>query len=235
MKTKAKIIKPAKKPKIEKSVQKPAAKPKRGPGSGKPNIHMKAKAAGVDHRVPDGLKPEKIEMLINPDLIEAMESGLGRPTNLTPDLGSRVCTLLAQRIPLSEICEMEGTPSERSIFRWLAAPGDGPNGALYEAFRQSFTRALELRAHTRVFAIEEINARMTTPGHVKGPLDANTARVATDIQRVLMEVENRSRFGKHVTIGGDKKNPIEVRNSKALSDAELLAIASGAQIDNAED
>lgn len=216
MKTTAKK-KPAPKPAPRKAAKK---------GKGKPNIHMKAKALGIDTAAPEVRKPV-VEMLIDPDW--SHEPTGGAPTSLTPELGGRVCSLIAQRVPLQAIERLVGMPTEKTIYRWLAAAGgDAPNGALYDAFRQSFTRAKELRAETRSEAIQFYIENMTSrdiPAAER--LDPQTVRVAIEGQRVLMEIENRSKYGKQVKLVGDASQPIGVVQSHALSDADLLAIAHG--------
>lgn len=216
---------------------KPIAPKKRAKGKGKPNVHTKAKATGLDTSAKDQAAViPPIVMEIDPQVLASLEER-GRPTQLTPELGSRVCTAFARGDTLEEIGNMEGMPGERTIWTWLAAGSGGPNGPLYDAFRHSFTRAKELRAHTRAGKIESY-IRRATPTKAErdagtvDPLDANAARFAVDAQRVLMEIENRAAYGKQVTIKGDPKAPLELRTRHDYSDEELLEIAAGKTIDN---
>ncbi len=205
-----------------------AKKPKKGPGSGKPNIHMKAKALGIDPKIPNGDKPT-VKMEIRADVLHPSETKIGRPTTLTPELGSRYCTLIAQRYSPEDIEKLDGMPTVKTLYRWLAHSYDGKEGPLFEAFNQAYTRARELRAATRLDEINKIYSRMADKNTEKeDKLDANTGRVAVEIQRVLMELEDRAKYGRHVKVGFDPKNPLVVkRTAKDLSEEELLAIASG--------
>lgn len=210
----------------------PAARPKKGPGSGKPNHHTKAKALGLDLSAKPA-KPESIPpvvMEIDPDLVLALQSR-GAPTKLTPELGTRVVTCYARGDTMEELSKHEGMPEWRTIYTWLASPSSGVNGPLYDAFRQAFTRARELRAHTRLGKIEEALRRSSSTKAERDagldPLDPQAARVLIDGQRILMELENRGVYGKQLTVKGDKDNPLVVRSTKQLSRAELEAIARG--------
>lgn len=225
--TKKRTAKPAKLH-YAKANQPKRAKPK---AKGKPTIHQRAKAAGIDTSVPEARKPL---IVIDHDWDPEADETPGRPTMLTPELGGRVCSLIAQRVPLLAIEKLQGMPSERTIYRWLAADAEGERGKLYDAFRQAFTRARELRAETRAEAIEYYVHMMTDPDTPAAQrLDSGVVRVAIEAQRVLMEIENRARYGKQVKVVGDPRQPIGVVQSKALSDAELLAIATGG-MDEAE-
>jgi hypothetical protein len=224
-------MKTAKKPAPKKRAAAKPIKPKKGPGSGKPNFHARAKAHGADlsakPKDPETVPP--VIMEIDPDVVAAMSHG--RPTKLTPDLGSRICTLYARGEHMEEIASHEGMPDWSTIYAWLAAPSTGVNGKLYDAFRQTFTRARELRAHTRLGKIEEYIRRTTSTKAQRDAgldaLDPTAARVGMEGQRILMELENRGAYGKQLTLKGDKDNPLELRTAKQLTREELMAIANG--------
>lgn len=212
--------------------QVPAERPKRGKGSGKPNRAMRAKAAGIDtHLTPE---PGEEPIVIVLDHEGTIEPALGRPTALTPDLGGRICSLVAQGYSFEEIEDVEGMPTERTIFRWMAASGEGPNGKLYDAFRHSLARARTLRAAARASRLERLSRRLTAPKPGELPLDAASARVAKEIHEFLMSVEDPGQFGKKLMLQGDKAKPLIVENRHSLSDAMLEAIAQGKDIDSAE-
>jgi hypothetical protein len=217
---------------------KPApAKPKRGKGSGKPNFHTRAKQHGVDISAKNPEVPE-VRMEVDADLVAALEGARGRPVSLTAELGSRIVTCYARGDTMEELASHEGMPAWQTIYTWLATKGEGEKAKLYNAFREAFTRAKELRAHTRIGKIEELVRRTSTTkaqrdnGEVDA-IDPTSARVAIEGHRILMELENRGAYGKQLTLKGDKDNPLQVRTAKELTREELLAIAQGG-LENAE-
>jgi hypothetical protein len=223
-------MKTAKKPAPKKRA---AAKPIKAKAKSKPNIHQRAKAAGINPQLPDAPKPEVV-FRIDPDIIEALELATGRPTILTAELGSRVCSLVAQRHSLKAIEQMEGLPSENTIYRWLGSDAEGPRARLYAAFRETFARARALRAQTRIEALVEYERRLTdTRVPDSERLDAQIVRAAKELQETLMACEDPGTFGKSLTLKGSKGAPIEVRNAKQLTREELMAIANGG-LDGAE-
>ena len=42
----------------------------------------------------------------------------GRPTLYTEELASRICDLVAERVPVVEICAMDDMPSKDTLYRW---------------------------------------------------------------------------------------------------------------------
>lgn len=243
MKKTAKAAKPiARSRKVATPAKGPTRKPKAAKPTGKGNNHTKAKELGLDLSAKPiaGSKPVVVTMEIDPSLVNTEEAQLGRPSVLTPDLGSRVCTLYAAGDSLQFIEGLDGMPTERTVYRWLAAPNAGANGALYEAFRLTFARAKTLRSHTRLGKIEAVLTRVAatreqiSSGQVE-PIHHAAARVVIDGQSALMALENRTDYGKHITVAGDPKAPLVQRKRFDLSEEELLAIAAGRQVDNADE
>jgi hypothetical protein len=204
-------------------------RPKKGPGSGKPNIHMKAKALAIDTTLPV-TEEASVELYIDPEVVDELEIKLGRPTMLTPDLGIRVCTLIAQGNSLEAIEKLgDGLPCERTVYRWLAANKEGGNARLYAAFRHAFVRARELRADTRPEEVAKLLARLTDPDTLPAmKIDAQTARVAADIHAVLQKMEAPQVYDrKRLELTGKGGGPVVVKKSTELSDAELMLLAAG--------
>lgn len=219
---------------------KPGTRPTKGKGSGKPNYHQRAQALGIDRHLPDAPMPE-IEFIIDPDLVEELEKCRGRPTVLTSELGSRICSLVAQRKSLMEIEEMgDGLPSEATVYRWLAADPNrgGAKGKLYGSFQVAFARARELRAKTRSEAIHNYERKLTDMSiPAANRLDPQIVRVAVELQRVLMEVEDPMTYSRRLALQGGGKGapPIVVAPGKLeMSREELEAIARGGLDDQDE-
>lgn len=210
---------------------KPAAKPKRklkNPGSGKPNAMMKAKAIKPKLEAKPTAQEQVAAMkaLYRDAPDQDMDRRPGRPTMFTPELGSRICRLLADGTPALAIWLMEGMPSESTFFRWMQKTGPE-----YDLFREEVARAREHRANTRAFKIESLQARLTDPDLSTRSglrrLDPQEAKVAIEAERILMEVEAPKKYGKALTLKGDKDAPLVTRTLKDLSDEELAALAQG--------
>ncbi|MEG0182009.1 MAG: hypothetical protein RR704_00935 [Stenotrophomonas sp.] len=129
--------------------------------------------------------------------------------------------LIAQGDSVAKAAEADGMPDARTIFRWLATEdADGTLG--FEAFRQQYVRAREIRADARFERLDEIMAMVEDK-----KLDPAAARVMMDAIKWQAGKENAKRYGEAVTLKGDKDNPVEIHSPRQLSDADLLAIAAG--------
>lgn len=158
---------------------------------------------------------------------------MGRPTAFTPELGERVCMLIAEGASVAKVGRMQGMPSHRTIYRWLATAdavpaGEGEEGDTkksrpYDAFRQQYLRAREIRADSRFESVDSVIEDMR-----KGRIDANQARVQIDAIKWQVGKENAKRYGDAVTLRGDKDNPVQVqqRTTIEMSEAELHAVAA---------
>ena len=145
----------------------------------------------------------------------------GRPSSFNPEVAERLCMLIAQGHSVLSACQADGMPNESTVFRWLAT--DDPDGSKgFESFRKDYMRARELRADARFERLDEIMAEVRA-----GELDPSAARVMMDAIKWQTGKENGKRYGDAMTLKGDKENPVEIRNPRQLSDADLLAIAAG--------
>lgn len=204
----------------------------KNPGSGKPNILTQAKKAGF---LPKHTKPAKEPkepanprgvFATAPDHPEDVPTKPGRPTTYSPEIGARICRLLADGTPALAIWLMESMPSERTFFRWMAKEGEE-----FDLFRQEVARAREVRASNRAFNIETYVARLTDPNLASRAglrmLDPQQAKVAIEAERILMECEAPKKYGKSLTLKGDADNPLVTRTRHEHSEAELEAILRG--------
>lgn len=74
---------------------------------------------------------------------------MARPTEYTAEIAATICEQLAAGNSIRMICAKADMPSERSIYRWLAAES-------HEEFRQQYARAREAQAHRMLDEILEI-------------------------------------------------------------------------------
>lgn len=154
---------------------------------------------------------------------------MNKPTSFNPELAERVCARIAQGDSVRKACRGDGYPHWRTFMRWLASQDPEPEEGRpktvgpYEALRQHYARAREIRADARFERIDNVVADMR-----RGKVNDRQARVEIDALKWQAGKENARRYGEAVTLRGDKDNPVEVnRQARDLTDAELMAIARG--------
>ena len=113
----------------------------------------------------------------------------GRPTLYTEELASRICDLVAERVPVVEICAMDDMPSKDTLYRWKRQNKE---------FSDQYARAREHRADSRQDNIDEIVSKVLT-----GDIDPQAARVIIDAEKWQMSKEQPRRYGDKLSIGGD--------------------------------
>ena len=142
---------------------------------------------------------------------------MGRPTRYTPELAEAVCKKITEGMSLPRIGRLPGYPHSATICRWLAREGEQ-----FDVFREQYARAREARADARFEKLRELGDKAAA-----GKIDSRAARVAADIEKWCLSREAPKKYGDALTLKGDKDNPLHLRTSIDLSDAELLAVAAG--------
>lgn len=147
----------------------------------RPLIHGKAKP-----RIPRTMQAEDCENERD------TEGQTGRPALYSEELGNRICDLVAERVPVVDICAMEGMPSKDTLYRWKRQNKD---------FSDQCARAREHRADARQDHIDEIASKVLT-----GEIDPQAARVIIDAEKWQMSKEQPRRYGDKLAIGGDPES-----------------------------
>jgi hypothetical protein len=75
-------------------------------------------------------------------------SKTGRPTDYTVELATFICSEIASGEKVSDICQAESMPSQRSVYTWLAK---------YPDFSQQYARAQADRTHAMAEEIMDIS------------------------------------------------------------------------------
>lgn len=152
-----------------------------------------------------------------------------RISSFNPEAAERVCARIAEGMSIRKATAADGLPKASTFMRWLATKGPemrGKDGELlvnpYDALREHYLRAREFRADARFETVDEIMLLLKL-----GKLDAAAARVMLDAIKWQTGKENAKRYGEAVTVKGDKDNPLQVRTTREMSDAELQALALG--------
>lgn len=150
-------------------------------------------------------------------------------TSYTPEVGERVCALIANGWSVGKIGRAPGLPSRTTIFTWLATAdaepkeGEEAKARPFDAFRQMYLRARELRAEARFERIDQVVHDM----RIK-KIDPQVARVEIDAIKWQLAKENQTRYGDKVTLRGDKEAPMQLQSTVTveLSETQLHAIAA---------
>jgi hypothetical protein len=136
----------------------------------------------------------------------------GRPSKYSDGLAEEICGLLAEGQSLAEICRRGDMPSQRTVYRWLAAD---------EGFRQRYAQARETQADRFADEILEI-ADDGTNDWMERQQGDETTRVADHehIQRSRLRVDARKwlmaklapkKYGDAVALTGGGGGPLVIR------------------------
>jgi len=127
-------------------------------------------------------------------------------------MAERICSLIAQGKSKRQIEGLDGMPCRETIDNWLLK---------HEEFSSHYARACEIRAEG--FAEEIVEIADTEK-------DASVARNRIDARKWVAAKLLPKRYGDSVTLKGDKDNPLHLSTTKELTEAQLLALASGESI-----
>lgn len=109
------------------------------------------------------------------------KSIIGRPEKYTPALGSKVCTMIADGVPLVAICAMPGMPGQTTVYKWKREIDD---------FAQNYARARTERADARMEKIDELNWMVEN-----GLMRADAAKAIIDSIKWQMGKEQPKKYG----------------------------------------
>lgn len=112
---------------------------------------------------------------------------IGRPSEYTPEIETKICELIAEGKSLSEICRADDMPSRETVYAWKAKN---------QAFSDRYARAVEDRAEKlaeEILTISDDDSGDFGFKRVKNE-DGESAEVFIDkdnIQRAKLRVDSR--------------------------------------------
>jgi hypothetical protein len=128
---------------------------------------------------------EKARLRRAADKPEAKEKRVARPpVEFTPDLGQRVCDLIAEGEAIVDVCAKPGFPSARDIARWRVQ---------HDEFAIALAAAKDTRADVRADTIHGYVREMKA-----GKLDPATGKACIDALRWLAGKDSPARYGDRV-------------------------------------
>lgn len=140
----------------------------------------------------------------------------GRPSKYTPEIAQEMCYMLAEGIPLREICRKEGFPEWRTVYNWmytddaLGEAGVGLSSAIARA-REIGQDAIAEEIYLETVAEPERilfqNGDRIDPGYVA------LVKARAEIKLKLLAKWNPKRYGDRVQLAGDPNSPLKTEIS----------------------
>ena len=165
---------------------------------------------------------------------------MGRPSKYTVEIARQMCELLAEGVPLREICRREGFPVWQTVYDWMvkddaavaAGGGAGLSGAIARAREIGYDAMAEdcLR-----IADDAVNDWMETE---HGPrlngehVQRSKLRIETRLK--LLAKWNPKKYGEKLALAGDAENPLKVE-AELGAEKLLKAILENAQLNRQAD
>lgn len=189
---------------------------------------MPAKATKTPQEPPKPKDKGKVASALS----EAPKKKIGRPSKYTPEIAQQMCQMLADGIPLREICRQEGFPEWRTVYDWMYR--DDALGERGAGLSTAIARAREVGQDA---IAEEIWLDMNQPP--ERILSEGGARVDSgyvqwqkakaEIGLKLLAKWNPKRYGDRVALAGDPESPIKVE-AEVQADKLFQALLTNAEL-----
>ena len=162
--------------------------------------------------------------------------GTGKPSKYTPEVARQMCDLLAEGVPLREICRREGFPEWRTVYDWMVR--DDSAGDRSVGLSAAIARAREVGQDAIAEQIWlDISAppeRILSEGGDRvdsGYVQWQKARAEIGLK--LLAKWNPKRYGDRVALtGAEDGAPIKIE-SRQLFDAVLVNLETRRQLGEA--
>lgn len=157
---------------------------------------------------------------------------IGRPSKYTPEIARQMCEMLADGIPLREICRKEGFPEWRTVYDWmyrddaLGAAGAGLSAAIArarEVGQDAIAEQIWLDMNQEPERILSEGGGRVDSGYVQWQ------KAKAEIGLKLLAKWNPKRYGDRVALAGDAENPLQVNVNTEVFDTILQNIESTRQ------
>jgi len=153
---------------------------------------------------------------------EPPKKKIGRPSKYTPEIAQKMCEMLADGIPLREICRQEGFPAWQTVYDWMYR--DDALGDAGVGLSRAIARAREVGQEA---IAEQIWMDMNTdPERILseggGRVDSGYVqwqKAKAEIGLKLLAKWNPKRYGDRVQLAGDAENPLAVKADVQIFDA----------------
>ena len=162
---------------------------------------------------------------------------IGRPSKYSPEIAQEMCRLLADGVPLREICRREGFPEWRTVYDWMYK--DDAAGEKSVGLSVAIAKAREIGqdaiAEQIWIDMNQEPERILSEGG--GRVDSGYVqwqKAKAEIGLKLLAKWNPKRYGDRVALTGAENAPAIRIEHKELFDPVLKNIEATRQIENSE-
>jgi hypothetical protein len=156
----------------------------------------------------------------------------GRPSKYTPEIAQEMCNMLADGIPLREICRQEGYPAWRTVYDWMYQ--DDARGEAGVGLSAAIARAREVGqdaiAEQIWLDINQEPERILSEGG--GRVDSGYVqwqKAKAEIGIKLLAKWNPKRYGDKIALGGDPGNPLQTQVDVTIFDTLVQTLENRRQ------
>lgn len=162
----------------------------------------------------------------------ATKPKIGRPSKYTPEIAQKMCEMLAEGIPLRQICRQEGFPEWRTVYDWmykddaLGERGTGLSAAIAKA-REIGQDAIAEQLW--VDMLQEPERILSEGGGRIDPGFVQWQKAKAEIGLKLLAKWNPKRYGDRVALAGDADSPIKIE-AETQADRLINALLRNAEL-----
>jgi hypothetical protein len=162
----------------------------------------------------------------------AAKPKIGRPSKYTPEIAQKMCEMLAEGIPLRQICRQEGFPEWRTVYDWmykddaLGERGTGLSAAIAKA-REIGQDAIAEQLW--VDMLQEPERILSEGGGRIDPGFVQWQKAKAEIGLKLLAKWNPKRYGDRVALAGDADSPIKIE-AETQADRLINALLQNAEL-----
>lgn len=156
----------------------------------------------------------------------------GRPSKYTPEIAQEMCKMLADGIPLREICRQEGFPAWQTVYDWMYQ--DDARGEEGVGLSRAIAKAREVGQDAIAEQIWlDINAEperiLSEGGGRIDPGYVQWQKAKAEIGLKLLAKWNPKRYGDKIALGGDPGNPIQSQVDVSIFDTLINTLEARRQ------
>lgn len=151
----------------------------------------------------------------------------GRPSKYSPEIAQKMCEMLAEGIPLREICRQDGFPEWRTVYDWmyrddaLGAAGTGLSAAIAharEVGQDAIAEQIWLDMNQEPERILSEGGGRIDSGYVQWQ------KAKAEIGLKLLAKWNPKRYGDRVALAGDAESPLKIEADLTVFDTVLKGL-----------
>jgi predicted secreted protein len=173
-------------------------------------------------------QPEQLQPAVRPKI--------GRPSKYTPEIAQKMCEMLAEGIPLRQICRQEGFPEWRTVYDWmykdeaLGERGTGLSAAIARARDLGYEAIAEeclIIADSPRYGEKQVMTDQGTATTVEDMLGHRKLQIETRLK--LLAKWNPKKYGDRVALAGDADSPIKIE-AETQADKLINALLQNAEL-----